>query len=148
MPLPAAHALFRYHFATVECRAYLPAYENVTIYFLKQLVAGKKKFLHADRVQHLSVPHYEGLDLREFFAQAAQHPETAAYFPDDDEFRKLTRQWVINVTYTLVGRPFADWVQAKMAARNQQLVARRDLGIEMDPEVFRAFQASTHVSSK
>ena len=62
--------------------------------------------------------------------------------------KKLPRQWVINVTYTLVGKPFADWVAAKMAARNEQLVAKRDLGIEMDPEIFRAFHASKHVSSK
>ena len=91
MSLLTVNVVFRYHFAVVECRAYLPAYEQVTIYFLKDLVMGTKKFLHTDRVQHLSVPQYEGLGLKEFFEQAAKHPDTAIYFPDDDDLRKLPR---------------------------------------------------------
>ncbi len=35
-----------------------------------------------------------------------------------------------------------------MQARNQKLMDERELGIEIDPEVFRCFQASTHISSK
>ena len=80
---------------------------------------GTKKFLHTDRVQHLSVPQYEGLDIKEFFTEAAKYPVTADYFPDADDLRRLPRQWVINCTYTLVGRPFADWVQERMEARNE-----------------------------
>ena len=52
------------------------------------------------------------------------------------------------MTYTLVGRPFADWVQTKMETRNEKLIAKRDMAIMMDPDILRAFQASTHVSSK
>ena len=95
--------------------------------------------MSTDRINYLSVPQYPGLGIKEFLAEAAKHPDTAVYFPEADDLRKLPRQWVINVTYTLVGRPFADWVQAKMTARNEQLVAQRDLGIQMDPEIFRAF---------
>ena len=148
MLLSAADLLFRYHFATVECRAYLPPYENVTIYFLKALITGAKKFIHTDKVQYLSVPQYEGLGIKEFFSQAGKYDNTPQYFPDADDLRKLPRQWVINVTYTLVGKPFADWVHARMEARNQQLVEKHDMAILMDPEVLRIFNASTHVSSK
>ena len=35
-----------------------------------------------------------------------------------------------------------------MEARNQQLMAKHDMAILMDPEVLRIFNASTHVSSK
>ena len=52
------------------------------------------------------------------------------------------------MTYTLVGRPFADWVQARMEARNADLVAKRDMAIMMDPDILRAFNASSHISSK
>ena len=109
---------------------------------------GTKKFLHSDRVQHLSVPQYEGLGIKEFLVEAGKNPDTVLYFPDEDDIRKLPRQWVINVTYTLVGRPFADWVQAKMEARNQELVAKRDMAIMMDPDILLAFNASSHISSK
>ena len=30
-------------FLTIDCKAYLPAYDTVTIYFLKDLIAGRKK---------------------------------------------------------------------------------------------------------
>ena len=52
------------------------------------------------------------------------------------------------MTYTLAGRPFADWVQARMEARNADLVAKRDMAIMMDPDILRAFNASSHISSK
>ena len=30
-------------FLTIDCQAYLPSYDTVTIYFLKDLISGKKK---------------------------------------------------------------------------------------------------------
>ena len=30
-------------FLTIDCKAYLPDYETLTIYFLKDLIAGRKK---------------------------------------------------------------------------------------------------------
>ena len=79
---------------------------------------GTKKFLHCDRVQYLSVPQYESLGIKESLAEAAKYPDTAQYFPEPDDIRKLPRQWIINVAYTLVGKPFADWVKAIMDTRN------------------------------
>ena len=32
-----------YHFLTIDVKAYLPSYENLTIYFLRDLVAGAKR---------------------------------------------------------------------------------------------------------
>ena len=32
-----------YLFFTLNCQAYLPRYENITIYFLKDLVSGAKR---------------------------------------------------------------------------------------------------------
>ena len=54
-------------FLTIDAGAYLPSHEVVTIYFLKDLVRGKKKckcgidithhaVVHMDRVRHLHVP--------------------------------------------------------------------------------------------
>ena len=52
------------------------------------------------------------------------------------------------MVYSLVGKPFADWVLEHIETRNQKLMADRDLAISMDPDILRAFQASTHISSK
>ena len=32
-----------YKFLTVEAKAYIDKYENVTVYYLKELISGKKK---------------------------------------------------------------------------------------------------------
>ena len=56
-----------YTFLTIDAGAYLPSHEAVTIYFLKDLMTGKKKckchivitqlaVVHVDRVRHLHVP--------------------------------------------------------------------------------------------
>ena len=94
------------------------------------------------------MPQYEGLGLKEFLQEADKYPQVAPYLPEPDDHRRLPRQWVINLVYTLAGKPFADWVLEHVEARNRKVVADKQLAIMMDPEIMRAFQASTHVSSK
>ena len=96
----------------------------------------------------MSVPQYEGLGIKEFLNEAEKYPEIERYLPEADEQRKLPRQWVINLVYTLAGKPFADWVLEHIEARNSKLVQQRKMAIDMDPEILRAFTASSHVSSK
>ncbi len=63
-------------FLSVEVKAYLCAYECLTIYFLKDLVAGKKKCkslpvidnpplldIKCDEIHYLFVPQYEALSI-------------------------------------------------------------------------------------
>jgi hypothetical protein len=47
-----------------------------------------------------------------------------------------------------VGSPFQDWVEDVIQERNRKLVAERNLAVEMDPEVYKVFMASTSVSSE
>ena len=48
--------------------------------------------------------------------------------------------------YTVAGRPFADWVAQQVAERNSARADEQNLMIDLDPEVAKAFQGSTHVS--
>ena len=123
----------------MECHAYLAPYENHTIYFLKALIQGAKKFIHNDSIRYLSLPQYDGLGIREILTQAQENDACADYLPDPEEFRKLPRQWLINLTYTIVGQPFAQWAQAIIQARNKKLVEEQKLAIDIDPEILRCF---------
>jgi hypothetical protein len=39
-----------YYFLSVECKAYLPPMDNVTIYWLKQLISGERvRHVHTSR---------------------------------------------------------------------------------------------------
>ena len=132
----------------MECHAYLAAYECNTIYFLKALIMGDKKYIHADKVKYLSVPQYEGLGIKEILRELRNYDNTERYLPDMQDVHRCPRQWLINVAYTLVGKPFADWVFEKMQERNTRLVQAKDLAIQMDPEIAEIFSRSTNVSSK
>ena len=64
------------------------------------------------------------------------------------EVEKMPRAYIANVIYTVCGDTFRKWVEKKINERNQKLMEEQNLAIEMDPEVFQAFRASTYVSGK
>ena len=105
-----------YQFLTIDALAFLPAPECCTIYFLKDLVSGKKKcesihvcftivsrvtVLKSDKALNLHVPCYEGLTVKEIMSKGLEHNDVRNYLPDDRDIRRLPRQWIINVIYSL-----------------------------------------------
>jgi hypothetical protein len=50
------------------------------------------------------------------------------------------------VIYTICGKPFADWVDTRIAERNELRKDERDVEIEMDAEIAAIFKASTAIS--
>ena len=72
-----------------------------------------------------------------------------AHMPDTNgELRKLPRAWIINVAATVVGKPFIDWIKAKIQERNAKAAREQNLLIKMDPSLAAAFGNSTHFSRK
>ena len=69
------------------------------------------------------------------------------YLPEDRDMHKVPRQWLINVTYTVLGTPFKAWVQGEIEKRNEELAKKQKLLIEMDPEIAKAFHGSVNISS-
>ena len=61
-----------YTFLGIDGNAYLPPFDTLTVYFLKDLVSGVKKckctpngnmpVVNAERVRYVNVPQYEGLE--------------------------------------------------------------------------------------
>ena len=45
-----------YNFLAADAGVYLPPYDNVTIYFLKDMMAGKKKMLNTKRIRTIHIP--------------------------------------------------------------------------------------------
>ena len=52
-----------YQFLAFDVEAYLPPYDNVTVFHLRDLASGKRQIIKADRVKTIHVPHFEGLTL-------------------------------------------------------------------------------------
>ena len=59
-----------YHFLSHTCGVYVPAYDNVTVWHMRDLVSGKRHRIKAKEIKHLNVPQYKGLKLEAFFEWA------------------------------------------------------------------------------
>jgi len=81
-------------------------------------------------------------------AEARQDPELMSYLPDEKELHLLPRQWLANVIYTKLGERFKEWVSHHVKERHEKYVVKRNMLIDMDPEIAAAFNQSTMVSSK
>ena len=137
-----------YRFLATEVNAYLPPFENVTVWHLRDIQSGTKKRISSDQAKHINVPQFEGLSIKDMQAFATAYPQLARYFPIEKEMEKLPRQYIANVIYTIVGNPFAKWVESQMRKRNDKIKAEQDMMIDMDPEIAEIFKASQSVSGK
>ena len=95
----------------------------------------------------LQTPHYEGLTVEAFVDQIEEQPEVRNYFPEKrEEIERLPRSFIINVLHSLLGKPFKDNVLKIMEERNQKLINKQQIGLELDDDIREAFLKSTQVS--
>ncbi len=76
---------------TVDVGCYLPHYETITIYFMKDILAGKKKALKVSEMKYLFVPQYESLSVKRILEFASSFPRVYEYFPIEKEVHSLPR---------------------------------------------------------
>ena len=129
-----------YRFLATEAGVYLPHYDVVTIWHLKELAAGKRRIILAKNIKHLFVPQFEHLTVEKMLIFASGFPDVMIALPAVEHERlKLHRQYIINVIYTLVPEPFHSWVDQIMDTRTSEIKQDKDMLIEMDPAVLEAF---------
>ena len=105
--------------------------------------------IKSKEARHISVPYYDTLTIKTILAFLDDGREKVYdYLPDLQELDKVSREWICNVCYTVLQDEFGDWVKTQVKNRNEEVVEKGELNIEMDAEVFAAFQASTSVSRK
>ena len=95
-----------YRFLSSEVRAYLPSYETVTVWHLRDLAMGVKTIIKCDAVKVIDVPQFEGLAIQQIFEFARNSPAIEALLPPSKEITKLSRAYLSNVIYTVMGEPF------------------------------------------
>ena len=71
-----------------------------------------------------------------------------AFPPTTKETEKFPRQYIANVIHTIVGRPFREWIDRQLEEKNAELAEKKEMNIELDPEIEAIFKASTAVSGK
>ena len=120
----------------------------MTIYFLKDLCNNKKLHLRNDQVKTIHVPQYKNLSLAKILDFASNQPRVFDYLPDEPDLAKVPKQWVVDICAAIIGQEFREWVEDCKEERNEAMAQKREMMIDMDPEMAARFKASTHVSRK
>ena len=94
----------------------------------------------------IHIPQYEGLKVETMLDFASQHPQVMEALPVAKEIKKLSRAYLGNVIYTIVGNPFKEWVDGKIRERHAKIKEQQDMLISLDPDIARIFAESTAVS--
>ena len=97
---------------------------------------------------YLFAPQYEGLSIKHILAKVKDSPQVLFFLPDELDWHRLPRQWLINVCNTVIGKPFAEWINATIEKRNDDMAQKHDLLVEMDPDIAEVFANSKSISSK
>ena len=63
-----------YQFLAFDVGAYLPSYDHVTVFHLRDLASGKRQIIKAERVKTIHVPHFEGLTVDTMLYHARKSP--------------------------------------------------------------------------
>ena len=77
--------------------------DNVTIYFLKDILGRRKAYLHNDAVKVINVPQYKNLTLDHVMAFISNKPQIVDYLPDEPDLPKVPKQWIVNVCAAVLG---------------------------------------------
>ena len=59
--------------------------------------------------------------------------------PVYEEGKKMPRQYICNVIYTLTGEAFQEWVMDQCEARNRRLADDHNTTIQLDPRIAEVF---------
>ena len=137
-----------YRFLSSEVRAYLPSYETVTVWHLRDLANTKKTIIPCDEVKVIDVPQFEGLTIQDIFNFASSDQNVENALPPPKEIAKLSRAYLANVVHTKMGQRFQDWVTQQVNTRNQRVAQEGNQMIAMDPSIARIFHQSTAISGK
>ena len=132
----------------MECEVYVPPYDNVTIYFLKDILARRKAYITVDDVKTMHIPQYKNLSVEKILDFALDKPRIVNYLPDEPDLQKVPKQWLVNVMAAVLGDAFKDWVIDQIEDRNMLMADKKEVHIAMDPQMAAKFAASSHVSSK
>ena len=80
-----------YRFLTAEVKAYLDEYDSMTVWHMKDLIAGDKKVIYAENVKFISVLTYKGLKIERMITFARNYAGVMICLPVESELLSLHR---------------------------------------------------------
>ena len=126
---------------------YLPAYKCTNVYWIKDIMRGKKKAIKTSEVKYLYAPQYDSLSISKLLDFAAAYQAIEDYLPEARDIPMLPRQWILNVCFTIIGADFGDLVRGQVDNRHSKLAERQDMNVEVDPAILAVIRTSSAVST-
>ena len=73
-------------------------------------------------------------EIRQFLD--VHHPYVYKYLPEPDlELPKTPKQYIADVCATVLQDKFSNWVKQQIAARHDRVSVKKDMIVQMDPEM-------------
>ena len=70
---------------TIEGQYFLPAYDDVTMFYLKEVLAGRKKLYKMHQIKAVNVPRLREFSADKLYRVVIQDPNVSIYLPDCNE---------------------------------------------------------------
>ena len=67
------------------------------------------------------------------------YPEVMKYLPIQKEIDYLPKQFILNVSYKIIGDQFGEFIKSRVTERNDKVAEKGDLNLHMDPEIYEAY---------
>ena len=109
---------------------------------------GVKRIIYSDKVKLIDIPQFDGLTIQTIFDFARGDQDVESALPPSNEIKKLSRAYLANVIYTIMGQNFQNWVDAQVKIRNEKIALEGNNVIAMDPKIAAIFNQSTAISGK
>ena len=119
-----------------------------TIYWLREIMSGKRKFLKHHEMRSCYCPQYQSLSIAHVLEFAFSYPNVRDYFPEDRDMPRLPREWILNMCHSLLKDDFQNFIDNKVEDRNEALKSTKGLTMNMAPEIYEIYKNSSSVSSK
>ena len=65
---------------------------------------------------------------------------------EESEIGHLPRDYIASIILSIVGQPFSDWVDDRIAERNDQRKSDKNMDVALDPDLAKIFKESNAVS--
>jgi hypothetical protein len=70
--------------------------------FLKEVLSGKKKVFQNHEILKVNAPRFKELTVAKIFSMVTDQPHILEYLPGDVEGHKLPRDYLFNVSHSLL----------------------------------------------
>ena len=90
-------------------------------------------------MKNIKVPYFKGLSIENMLEFAKGYPEALRALPMvQREINRMPREYIANVIFIIVGKPFQVWMNQRINERHEKVAKEKDT-ILMDASIYRIF---------